>query len=118
MTRGQHLRAQLAARDGWACCYCGRPTVERRGEDDDRATIEHVIPQSRGGTDSLDNLRIACRRCNWARGDKELRVDPALAVLCPRCCAKPGRPCISVRTTRPKRQTHPARLREANGRNR
>ena len=62
MTRGQHLRTQLAARDGLACCYCGRLTVEKRGEDDDRATIEHVIPQSRGGTDSLDNLRFACRR--------------------------------------------------------
>jgi hypothetical protein len=30
--------------------------------------IDHVIPVSRGGTNSDDNLALACRRCNIAKG--------------------------------------------------
>ena len=33
-------------------------------------TLDHVIPQSRGGTDEIDNLRMSCRRCNLAKGDR------------------------------------------------
>lgn len=32
-------------------------------------TIDHVIPQSKGGTDDIDNLKISCRTCNLAKGD-------------------------------------------------
>lgn len=34
------------------------------------ATIDHVIPSSRGGTNGLDNLVAACRWCNEERGNK------------------------------------------------
>jgi len=117
MNAGQRTRATLAKRDGWGCCYCGRITVEKDRDDDDRATIEHVLPQSRGGTDALDNLRIACRRCNWLRGNGEAAApDPAWAVPCPRCCVPAGRACISVVNTRTRRLVHAARLRTLHGR--
>lgn len=122
MTAGQRTRAKLAARDGWACCYCGRLTVEKVTDDEDRATIEHVIPRSRGGGDGLDNLRIACRWCNWTRGNgafptaqpPPLTVSE-LAAPCPTCRVPAGRPCLSTITTRPKRQVHARRLRAAHG---
>jgi 5-methylcytosine-specific restriction endonuclease McrA len=31
--------------------------------------LDHIIPKSRGGDDSLDNCQIACREANQAKGD-------------------------------------------------
>jgi 5-methylcytosine-specific restriction endonuclease McrA len=33
-------------------------------------TIDHQIPTSRGGTDDLDNLVLACARCNARKNNK------------------------------------------------
>jgi hypothetical protein len=70
-------RAAVIARAGDRCEYCHLPT---RGQ---VATfpIDHVIPQSGGGTDSLDNLALACPHCNaqkWAYADG---VDPGTGLL-------------------------------------
>ena len=39
-------------------------------------TIEHVIPISRGGFDSWDNVRLACWKCNLEKSDSVLNVEP------------------------------------------
>lgn len=57
------LRLELVVRDGRRCALCGR------FRDPQRMTIDHVIPVSRGGTDAIDNLRLACGACNYSRGD-------------------------------------------------
>ena len=31
-------------------------------------TVDHVIPQSKGGTDHLDNLQLLCAACNSMKG--------------------------------------------------
>ena len=33
-------------------------------------TVDHVVPQSRGGTDHLDNLQLLCGACNSLKGDR------------------------------------------------
>ena len=33
--------------------------------------VDHVVPQSRGGTDHLDNLQLLCSHCNRIKGDRE-----------------------------------------------
>ena len=33
-------------------------------------TVDHVVPQSRGGTDHLDNLQLPCGACNSVKGDR------------------------------------------------
>ena len=33
--------------------------------------VDHVIPQSRGGTDHLDNLQLLCAHCNRTKGNRE-----------------------------------------------
>ena len=43
------------------CVYCGSMTD---------LTTDHLIPRSRGGDDSADNLVLACGQCNISRGEK------------------------------------------------
>jgi site-specific DNA-methyltransferase (adenine-specific) len=33
-------------------------------------TIDHIVPQSRGGTDHLENLQLLCGACNSLKGDR------------------------------------------------
>ena len=53
-----NLRGQVIDRDRSTCRYCGEalaPGLVR---------IDHVIPYSLGGLTELDNLVVACQRCN------------------------------------------------------
>ena len=52
-------KTRLAEAQNWKCCYCG---CEMNTDHNSRkqATIEHVTPKSKGGTDDWDNLVIAC----------------------------------------------------------
>jgi len=47
-------RRAVFARDDWRCQYCGQPAEN----------LDHVVPRSRGGTHTWDNVVAACRRCN------------------------------------------------------
>ena len=47
------------------CVYCGR-TVE--------LSLDHLIPRYAGGADASDNLVTACRRCNSAKGARDMLV--------------------------------------------
>lgn len=55
-------RRNLLLRDGYRCQYCGREPGARD------LNVDHVVPRSRGGRDSWDNLVIACRTCNLRKG--------------------------------------------------
>jgi 5-methylcytosine-specific restriction endonuclease McrA len=63
--RGRHhswcIRT-LVRRDGSACFSCGRDLLPRE------MTIDHKIPLSRGGSDSIENMEIACEPCNREKG--------------------------------------------------
>jgi 5-methylcytosine-specific restriction endonuclease McrA len=55
-------RKNLMLRDAHQCQYCGRnPSVRE-------LNIDHVVPRSRGGEDSWENLVTACRVCNLRKG--------------------------------------------------
>lgn len=56
-------RAMIYKRDGHKCQYCG----STRG-----LTIDHVVPRSRGGDDSWNNLVVACSKCNTFKANKLL----------------------------------------------
>lgn len=56
-------RAYLFEREKGCCIYCGR-----KG----KMEVEHVVPKSKGGTDSLNNLVLACHDCNQAKGNLSL----------------------------------------------
>lgn len=53
-------RQNIFKRDNHECQYCGTT---------DDLTLDHVMPKSRGGRTSWDNLVTACKRCNSRKGD-------------------------------------------------
>ena len=55
-------RRNILERDRHTCQYC-----TYRGE---QLTIDHVIPRSRGGGDTWENLVAACVRCNVKKGNR------------------------------------------------
>lgn len=56
-------RAMIYKRDGHKCQYCGSTK---------NLTIDHIIPRSKGGDDTWENLTVACMPCNTRKGDKLL----------------------------------------------
>jgi 5-methylcytosine-specific restriction endonuclease McrA len=56
------LRNIVKRRSGEICFYCGDHAPDGHAD--------HMIPLSRGGTDSLDNLVWACPSCNASKSDK------------------------------------------------
>jgi hypothetical protein len=53
------------------CCYCRVLTVRRNGSGlgGDTATLDHLLPESRGGRHVSSNLDLACEDCNVTKGD-------------------------------------------------
>lgn len=68
------LRRQCFERDGWRCRYCGDRL------DESTATLDHVVPQWRGGpSDDPSNLATACLMCNSIKSGRTLEeVAPTL----------------------------------------
>jgi hypothetical protein len=60
----QATRKNIFTRDGYRCMYCGH----RKGGNE--LELEHVIPKSRGGKKSWENLVAACRKCNSRKNDR------------------------------------------------
>lgn len=56
--------AAVRARDGDACWRCNRPMHFDNPAHRKAATIEHVLPRSKGGDDDLANLRLCHVGCN------------------------------------------------------
>jgi hypothetical protein len=64
--RDRALRRTLFERDGWVCRYCGGRV------DEDTATLDHVVPVSRGGADVAENLATCCLLCNSIKAGRTL----------------------------------------------
>lgn len=64
------LATQVHARDRFTCWLCGEGTSPTWSKSDPLSpTLDHVIPRSMGGGDSIDNLRTAHWVCNSVRGN-------------------------------------------------
>jgi 5-methylcytosine-specific restriction endonuclease McrA len=62
--RASSKRGRILARDRYKCSYCGK-----KGGDFD-LTVDHILPASRGGTTSPENLVAACLACNQRKGNR------------------------------------------------
>lgn len=87
--RMRFSRLNIYARDRFTCQYCGG-----RGVTED-LTFDHVVPRSRGGRTSWENIVTCCQRCNRAKADRT-PAEAGLVLL-----ARPRKPhylpAISVR---------------------
>jgi hypothetical protein len=54
---------------GFRCHYCGLDFLQSP-EHFHLSSVDHVIPRSKGGSDSLDNLVSACSLCNFLKGSR------------------------------------------------
>ena len=57
-------RFNVFLRDGFACQYCGAPGTAQD------LTFDHVIPRSRGGRTTWQNIVAACGPCNLRKGGR------------------------------------------------
>ena len=57
-------------RNQYSCPLCHRPLNYETGRLPDSAEVDHIIPHSRHGTDTIDNVRVICRHCNQSRGNR------------------------------------------------
>lgn len=72
--RDPDLRNQLFERDKWTCRYCGeRVSAEN-------ATLDHLVPISKGGSDAPENLATCCLICNAIKSGKTYE-EAAPAIL-------------------------------------
>ena len=59
---GYEVREYLLEKFDRKCVYCGKKDVPLE--------IEHIIPKARGGTNRINNLTLACEKCNREKGTK------------------------------------------------
>lgn len=60
-------RRNIFERDKQMCQYCGRKLAKAS------LTIDHVVPQSKGGRDTWENLVLACVKCNVKKANRTPR---------------------------------------------
>ena len=59
---GYEVREYLLEKWGRRCAYCGAENVSLE--------VDHIVPRSHGGSDSLSNLTLACHTCNQRKGNR------------------------------------------------
>lgn len=62
-TRMPFSRKGIMVRDNYKCAYCGKAAD----------TIDHVIPKSKGGTNTYDNCVASCIKCNSHKSNRSLQ---------------------------------------------
>lgn len=62
---GYELREYLLEKWGRQCAYCGAQNVPLE--------IEHIQARSKGGSDRVSNLTLACTPCNQEKGNKDIK---------------------------------------------
>lgn len=75
-------RTGIFVRDDYECQYCGAPAEN----------LDHVIPQSKGGPNTWENLVAACIKCNSYKGNRMLAQIPDLELR-----RIPARPKLNYR---------------------
>lgn len=57
-----NIRRMVIDRDGLRCVFCGVDLEQHEVQ------LDHVVPESRGGLTSYNNLQVTCKKCNTEKG--------------------------------------------------
>lgn len=66
------LKQKLYDKQRGVCFYCERKMVKltwNNAHNERQATLDHIVPLSKGGEDAEDNIVCACIRCNRDKAD-------------------------------------------------
>lgn len=73
---------QVAERDRWRCGLCrGRVSKSKAAPHPKAPTIDHILPLSLGGDDTLANVQLACFLCNSLKGNRVLGPGEQLRLV-------------------------------------
>jgi 5-methylcytosine-specific restriction endonuclease McrA len=93
---GYEVREYLLEKWNRTCAYCGKTDVPLE--------IEHIVPRSRGGSDRVSNLTLACNRCNQLKNNQPVELflhsKPELLARILRKARAPLRDAAAVNATR------------------
>lgn len=70
-SKGQKILRRLMERDGDKCTYCQVKVYLPIFSGEPKATIDHVIPKSKGGKNTMDNFVLSCPECNQRKADTD-----------------------------------------------
>ncbi|AOX00665.1 HNH endonuclease [Moorena producens PAL-8-15-08-1] len=93
---GYEVKEYLLEKWSRKCTYCGKKDIPLQ--------IEHIKPKSRGGTNRISNLCLACQKCNHKKGNKPiedyLKNQPSLLLKIKAQAQKPLKDAAAVNATR------------------
>ena len=96
--QGYTVREYLLEKWDRKCAYCGKDNVSLQ--------VEHIHPKSKGGTNRVSNLCLACEKCNQKKGDKNLenflKKKPSLVDQILKKAKSPLKDAAAVNATRNK----------------
>jgi len=94
--QGYEVREYLLEKWGRKCTYCNAKQVPLE--------IEHIVPRSKGGSNRISNLTLACNLCNKRKGSEDIEVflkkKPELLEKIKSQAKRPLKDAASVNSTR------------------
>jgi 5-methylcytosine-specific restriction endonuclease McrA len=83
-------RKKVWDRDGWKCLMCGiAVNLNQDSNSKSYPTIDHIVPVSKGGNHTMDNVMLLCRSCNSVKGNKIVASDVDSRRLMINCSSLP-----------------------------
>jgi len=73
-------RPEVARRACYRCEYCGYPEAASSTP----LEVDHLVPEAKGGSTTLDNLALCCRSCKLHKHSKTEAIDPITGRIVPR----------------------------------
>jgi len=61
-----NIRVKVLSRDNFRCVFCGKSPATDAGV---KLQVDHIVPFSKGGTNSIDNLQSLCEQCNLGKSN-------------------------------------------------
>jgi len=66
------LRVKVFQRDNFRCIFCGKSPATDFGT---KLHVDHIIPFSKGGKTTIDNLQTLCADCNLGKSNRDIGIN-------------------------------------------